>query len=386
MKFIASILLYSLMACQNNASTTSSTQVNDHIIATIDTPVVDSDTFLVVEETLKQDSDSVVNEESSKSEDQTETKDSNKRPKTVSSKTIEVSQRQAEVQESSFKDQPSGGGKASVHEKDPKPVQEEGSDASLLSTNSASEQEEVKVIDTESNTHESIDDTPAAPKEVVTLPVALAVDHGDFHQLLQRHVSASGVVDYPAFKKDEAKLDEYLSHLSDHLPATSWSDNKGLAYWMNAYNAATIKLILKNYPVKSITDLHGGKPWDQSWIKLGGQSYSLNDIEHKIIRPTYQDARIHFAVNCAAKSCPPIWNQAFTEANVDSALTKLTKQFVNSSANQVSQNSLTLSKIFEWYAEDFGEITDFISQYSSVIVSPDAAVSHLEYDWSLNGK
>ena len=88
---------------------------------------------------------------------------------------------------------------------------------------------------------------------------------------------------------------------------------KKMAYWINVYNAFTIKMIVDNYPVSSITKLHGGKPWDVKWIELGEKKYSLNEIEHNILRPQFKDARIHFAVNCAAQSCPPILNKAWTE-------------------------------------------------------------------------
>ena len=123
------------------------------------------------------------------------------------------------------------------------------------------------------------------------------------------------------------------------------------------------------------------------WIKLGGKTYSLNQIEHEILRPVYKDPRIHFAVNCAAKSCPRLGNQAFTSSKMNNQLDKLTKDFVNNStANTLSASSLQLSKIFEWYKEDFGDLGAFIAKYADVKVDPSASISFKDYNWSLNGK
>ncbi len=209
--------------------------------------------------------------------------------------------------------------------------------------------------------------------------------HGPFDALLRKVVSASGVVDYSLLKANIQDLNSYCKSLEDNPPSSSWSNNDKLAYWMNAYNAYTLKLITENYPLKSITDLHGGKPWDKKWINLDSKSLSLNDIENVIIRPTFKDARIHFAVNCAAKSCPPIANYAFTGRNVNSKMDALTKSFINSSSNSISKNKISVSKIFDWYKEDFGDLIDFINKYSDVQVDPNATIEYMEYDWSLNG-
>lgn len=228
---------------------------------------------------------------------------------------------------------------------------------------------------TESETPKSIE----AAKPVIAKP-----NHSSFNGLLAKYVSASGNVNYKGLKSTESKLDAYLKDLDANVPAGDWTKDEKLAYWMNAYNAFTIKLILNNYPVSKITDLHGGKPWDQKWISLGGKTYSLNDIEHTIIRPTFKDPRIHFAVNCAAKSCPPLLNKAYTGQNVDRELTKVTKAFVNSASNKISNSSVEISKIFEWYAEDFGNIIDYLNQYAAEKVDSNAKVGYLPYNWALN--
>lgn len=212
------------------------------------------------------------------------------------------------------------------------------------------------------------------------------ISHQVFDNLLNTHVTDAGTVNYAAFKKDQVKLDKYLSTLRSNHPSDSWTKNERLAYWINAYNAFTIKLILDNMPVKSILDIHDGKAWDVEWIKLGNKTYSLNHIENKIIRPVFKEPRIHFAVNCAAKSCPPLLNRAYSAKTLDEQLENQTRKFIqNRSFNYISSNSIKLSKIFEWYAEDFGPITSFINTYTKATISAKAKVSYLEYNWELNG-
>ncbi|MDF1699123.1 MAG: DUF547 domain-containing protein [Saprospiraceae bacterium] len=232
---------------------------------------------------------------------------------------------------------------------------------------------------------EASNDKPDRPEKIETF-VGIP-KHTQFDQLLRSYVNANGVVDYGGLKKKESKLDEYLSMLESHPPETTWNRNQELAYWINAYNAYTIKLILTNYPVNSITDLENGKPWDKKWINLDGKSLSLNMIENDIIRPKYKEPRIHFAVNCAAKSCPPLLNEAFKANKLDAQLEAQTKKFINNSAyNSLSTNEIKVSKIFEWYGVDFGDIATYVSQYADKTVKTNAKVTYMEYDWNLNGK
>lgn len=209
--------------------------------------------------------------------------------------------------------------------------------------------------------------------------------HDTFNDILSEYVSASGKVNYKGLKSNVEKLDSYLELLQNNPVQNDWSRDKKLAYWINAYNAFTIKRIIDHYPLKSIMDLDNGKTWDVKWIKLGNETYSLNRIEHEIIRPQFNDARIHFAVNCAAKSCPPLYNKAYTEANVDSYLEKRTKKFINNNQyNSISADKIALSKIFEWYAEDFGDLINYLNTYSNISINRGATVNYKEYDWSLN--
>ncbi len=210
-------------------------------------------------------------------------------------------------------------------------------------------------------------------------------DHQLFGELLMKYVSVTGKVDYAGLSTEESKLDEYLAILEKNLPEDSWSRNQQLAYWINAYNAFTIKLILDHYPVGSIMDIDDGKPWDTKWIELGDRSFSLNHIEHEIIRPQFNEPRIHFAVNCAAKSCPPLANLAFTEQNIDDLLTERTNNFINNTEfNTFKKDQASISKIFEWYASDFGDLVNFLNRYSDTKIDSGARISFKEYNWRLN--
>jgi hypothetical protein len=217
-----------------------------------------------------------------------------------------------------------------------------------------------------------------------TLP-ANPPSHEAWDAMLKKYVSASGQVNYKGIKAEKSKLEDYLKTLSTNAPEESWSKAEQLAFWINAYNAFTIKLIVDNYPTTSIAKLHAGKPWDQKWIKIGSKTYTLNNIENDILRPQFKDPRIHFAVNCAAKSCPPLLNAAWTASNLNANLDAQAKKFINNPTfNKLSEKKAEVSKIFEWYAADFGKLIDFLNKYAAAKVGVKAKVSYLEYDWGLN--
>ncbi|MCG1036125.1 DUF547 domain-containing protein [Polaribacter sargassicola] len=213
-----------------------------------------------------------------------------------------------------------------------------------------------------------------------------------FNNLLQKHVTKDGVVDYKSLQKNEAKLDEFLSYLANTVPDNSWSANKQKAFWINAYNAYTIKLILNNYPLKSITNIKvkGKTAWKTPFAKVAGKTYTLDEIEHEVLFKNFFDPRIHVGVNCASGSCPQLANFAFTENNIDTELTRLMKLFVNdASRNKISEKKIQISSIFDWFKVHFtknGTVIDFLNQYSETKISPKAKISYLNYDWTLNGK
>jgi len=209
--------------------------------------------------------------------------------------------------------------------------------------------------------------------------------HNAWHELLGKHVGASGKVDYQGLKADKAMLDVYLQSLADNPPAETWSRAEKMAFWINAYNAFTIDLIVDHYPVSSILNLDGGKTWDVKRITLGGKKYSLNQIENEILRPAFKDPRIHFALNCAAKSCPPLYNKAFTAENLERTLEQRTRQFINDvNFNSLTAEKASVSKIFEWYAADFGDLKTYLNKYATVKLNNYAAMGFLEYNWALN--
>ena len=272
---------------------------------------------------------------------------------------------------------------------DPKPKnQAVQQPANLVSNTTKADKPKPKpVTKAENHVTNRSSSTPSAKPESEAVPTPQPPSHSAWDQLLQKHVSQSGQVDYAGFQRDQDQLNAYLKNLSDQLPKSSWERDARLAYWINAYNAYTVKLILDHYPVKSIRDIYDGSPWDAKWIKLEKEIFSLNRIEHQIIRKRFDEPRIHFAVNCAAQSCPPLLNRAFTAEKLEEMLQSATRDFVNDPAyNKISTNTLRLSKIFDWYAEDFKNIRRFINQYSATAISADISIDYLDYDWSLNAQ
>lgn len=212
-----------------------------------------------------------------------------------------------------------------------------------------------------------------------------AFSHKKFNNLLKDHVSETGNVNYKNIKKDYNRLRSYISDLGQNTPNETWSREDKLAYWINAYNAFTIDLILRNYPIKSIKDIKD--PWDQRLWKLDSKWYNLNDIEHQILRKM-DEPRIHFTIVCASISCPKLQNSAFTSENLDNQLTKATKEFLSdSNRNEISKNTIKLSKIFQWFSKDFrqdGNLIDFLNKFSDVTISAKAKKSFKDYNWDLN--
>jgi len=209
--------------------------------------------------------------------------------------------------------------------------------------------------------------------------------HKRWNSILQKYVSNNGSVDYNAIKKDRTEFDIYIDYLSDTLPDETWTKDEKLAYWINAYNALTVDLILRNYPTKSIKDIKD--PWDQRLWKFGNKWYNLNDIEHETLRKM-NEPRIHFAIVCASVSCPKLQNEAFVATNLEEQLTHATKEFLaDASKNELSKDNIKLSKIFKWFKKDFegnGSLIDFLNTYSDITISPSARKSYKDYNWDLN--
>ena len=223
----------------------------------------------------------------------------------------------------------------------------------------------------------------AAP--AILPPITLTVNHQSLDSLLQAYISDAGKVDYKGLKKDKTRLDAYCQMLTANPVQENLPREEKMAYWINAYNAFTLKLIVDNYPTKSILNFDGGKTWDVRRIKIGDKKYSLNNIENDILRPQFKDPRIHFALNCAAKSCPPIWNHVYTAENLEASLETRARAFLNNPKfNTITASRAQVSKIFDWYGVDFGDLKKFLNQYSETKLKSTAIVNFNEYDWDLN--
>jgi Protein of unknown function, DUF547 len=242
--------------------------------------------------------------------------------------------------------------------------------------------EEIKTVETPQSTNQPINQSTNQPiSQSTNQPINPSTTLND---LLLKYVSSTGKVNYKELKTSKAEIEEVAKAFQDNPPQESWSKDEKLAYWLNVYNLFTLKLIVDNYPISSITKLDNGKPWDVKRIDIDGKKYSLNDIENVIIRPKFKDARIHFGINCAAKSCPPLHNEAFSAENVQTLLTQRTRKFIRSSSNKLTENSAEISKIFDWYSADFGDIVAFLNKYATVKVAKGAKISYADYNWDLN--
>ena len=230
--------------------------------------------------------------------------------------------------------------------------------------------------------------------------------HALLTAVLAAHVK-DGLVDYAALKTD-ARLARYLDQLALTEPATLASDQERLALWLNAYNAYTLQLILDREPAKSITEIGTGgivlgsllktSAWDIRFATVGGKKYTLNEIEHEIIRRQFKDTRAHFALNCASGSCPILRTEAYEAGQLDAQLDEQGRLFLRDSTRNrfdVTSKTAHLSSLFKWYGKDFGDddraallaAAKFASPEIRTAIEADPAawtVKFLAYDWSLN--
>ncbi|GAB6184952.1 DUF547 domain-containing protein [Thermopirellula anaerolimosa] len=229
-----------------------------------------------------------------------------------------------------------------------------------------------------------------------------AVDHATWDRLLHRYVNEDGMVDYAAWKgnrDDRAALEGYLAKLSSANPEAPSSKEGKLAFWINAYNALTIHGILAVYPTSSIRNhtakLFGYNIWDDLLLPVGGEKYSLNDMEHKILRKL-GEPRIHFAIVCASIGCPRLRNEAYVPEKLEQQLADNTRDFFSRRKNlQVDRAShvVRVSAILDWFGSDFGptpqaalaSLSDYMpADAKQLISSADYSVAFLDYDWNLN--
>jgi len=220
--------------------------------------------------------------------------------------------------------------------------------------------------------------------------------HKQWTELLQKHVDENGYVNYLGFKNDSTLLNNYLEMLVENPPdEEAWSDYEQIAYWINVYNAFTIKLIINHYPLESIKDIGSSiqipfvnSPWDIKFIMINGEKLDLNSIEHSILRKKFNEPRIHFAINCASFSCPKLRKEAFTADKLNRQLNEQAIAFINDpKRNIITPEEATLSKIFSWFKGDFtknGSLPEYLNNYSKVTLEKNSKISFIDYDWSLN--
>ena len=221
-----------------------------------------------------------------------------------------------------------------------------------------------------------------------------APKHEAWTKLLQTHVDSFGWVSYKGFRSDSLALNAYLNLLAACEPDDSWTKTESLAYWINVYNAFTVKLIVDHYPTSSIKDIKSGIPfvnsvWDISFIPIGTRLLSLNDVEHTILRKEFEEPRIHFAIVCASKSCPQLLNEAYETDELEAQLESQAYNFINDKTkNEIEAEEIRISPIFKWFTSDFtknSSLKEFIARYAHQDFGPRAKVRYLRYDWSLNG-
>lgn len=235
---------------------------------------------------------------------------------------------------------------------------------------------------------------------------AMAFDHNHtkFNEVLQKYTKAGSIstlFDYKNLSNDKQKFISYLNDLENLSKSEfdKFTNDQKLAFWINAYNAYTIQLIIKNYPVDSIKDIKAGgllsafsSPWKIKFIKLLGKELTLDNIEHDIIRKNFSEPRIHFAVNCASMGCPSLRNEAFVASKLEEQLQDSSLKFLtNEKKNRIDpkKKKVYLSKIFKWYGSDFdkkyGSYLNFISKnHPSKTNIEKFGVSWTDYGWDLN--
>ena len=230
----------------------------------------------------------------------------------------------------------------------------------------------------------------------------MTVDHNAWSKILATYVVASpdGVNRFAYGRvstADKRALKAYLAMLQE-TKATALKPDEQRAFWINFYNALTIDVVLDHYPVKTIKDISLGGifsfgPWKKELVAVEGRKLSLDNIEHDILRKTWNEPRVHYAVNCASMSCPNLMAKAFTGAKLDEMLTQGARDYVNHKRGvNVSGTRLRLSNIFDWYRKDFGsneaEVIAHVSTYAQPALKQQLSnfktINGYDYDWSLN--
>jgi hypothetical protein len=198
--------------------------------------------------------------------------------------------------------------------------------------------------------------------------------HAAFTSILSKHVNKDSV-DYAGIKKNPEPLNEYLEVLA-FVPESAfkkWSKDEQMAFLINLYNAATLKIVVDHYPVKSIKDIGGAQgPWKQKVVRFFGKLETLDHVEHDVLRPNYKEPCVHFGVNCASIGCPALRAEAFQASRLGAQLDEQARKVLrDTSKNRLDAKNKTLhlSEIFDWFKDDFtaksGTVEKYVSQYVS---------------------
>jgi hypothetical protein len=231
------------------------------------------------------------------------------------------------------------------------------------------------------------------------------IERGPWNEFLKKYLQAphpSGVhrVAYARVSPEDRKtLKDYLDKLQS-VPISAYNPAEQRAYWINLYNALTVQVVLSHYPVKSIRDisispgLFSSGPWDAKLLVIEGEKLSLNDIEHRILRPIWRDPRLHYAVNCASLGCPNLQPEAYSAGNAEALLEKGAREYINHRRGVTIKNGkLTVSSIYQWFKDDFGGSREALLQHwlkyaeaglADTLKAYRGALDH-DYDWRLNG-
>ena len=223
-------------------------------------------------------------------------------------------------------------------------------------------------------------------------------DYATWNRILAAHYNPAHGMDYAGLKARDAKALQALRQQLAGVNVAALTPKQQLAYWINVYNVNVVATVVEKYPVDSIRDISTDpivrlNVFKKERVPFGKQLLSLDDVEHRKIREQFKDARIHFAINCAAKSCPPIRPEAFTGAKLDAQLDDQARRFLSGPfgarfTREGSELTMTVTKIMDWFGEDFekwsGGKVNFVRRYVNVPPSKEVKIEYDEYDWALN--
>ncbi len=230
--------------------------------------------------------------------------------------------------------------------------------------------------------------------------ITIDIVNEDWNRILETYIQESDGINLFGYSKvtdeDRVSLNRYIAYLAS-LDVFSLTAAQQFSFWTNLYNSLTILVILDEYPVKSIRDISSGflqrGPWKKKLVTVDGIKLSLDDIEHEILRPVFNDNRVHYAVNCASIGCPNLQKTAFTHETLDEMLDKAASEYINHPRGvTVNQDRLTVSSIFKWYVEDFGSDQQGVIDHVLLHANDELAtsirafsrISSYVYDWDLN--